>query len=154
MIKVGVVVTTVIFLLGFMYVYSQMSGLSPEPSPTPTVTPSSPVTAKPSDEEAELVAFGFMQAFAAEDFAGAYASLSANAKANVSEENLRDGLMEFIAVSAVPEHGVSVEDLQVNDNEAYLIVGMNYSEDRLLKEVNMVVENGEWKVDSVETLSF
>jgi hypothetical protein len=155
MIKVGIVVTIVIFLLGFAYVFSQMETISEKVTPTPTVVPTSapsstPTTATPSDEEAELVAFGFMQDFATEDYADAHEALSMEAKAIVSEANLEEDLMEFIGVEEVPESGVSVEDLQVSDDEAYLIVGMNYSAGRILRRVNMVVENGEWKVNSVE----
>lgn len=149
---------TFLLLLGIVYAFTEMSSFSnlPSPSPTamPTVTPTPNTTstpdARPNDEEAELTAFGFMLNFAEEDFESAYELLSENAREEVSIQNLENDLLVFVGVEDVPEMGVSVEDLQVSDEEAYLVVGMNYADDRPIKRVNLVVENGEWKVESVE----
>ncbi len=116
-----------------------------------------PVVA-PSDEQAELVAFGFLQDFVkvappepdAEAMTRAYGALSTNAKARVSVDNLSSDLAGFVGVQDVPDMGVSVEDLQIlSENESILIAGLNYSGGRILKGVYMIVEDGEWKVEGV-----
>lgn len=116
-----------------------------------------PVVA-PSDEQAELVAFGFLQDFVkvappeadAEAMTRVYGALSTNAKARVSVDNLSSDLAGFVGVQDVPDMGVSVEDLQIlSENESILIAGLNYSGGRVLKGVYMIVEDGEWKVEGV-----
>jgi hypothetical protein len=112
---------------------------------------------RPSDESAEITAFSFMQDFiktappVSDEEASnrVYNSLSTSAKARVNRETLGSSLAGFVGVQDVPDQGVSVEDLQVTENTATLIVGMNYSGGRTLKAVHLVIEKGIWKVDSV-----
>lgn len=117
---------------------------------------------QPTDEEAELVGFGFIQDFIAlapgalenpQAVASAYAALSTSARAAISEDSLVNDLAQFVGVQDVPDQGASVEDLQViSDNQAILVVGLNYSgSGRVLRNVHLVVENGEWKVDRIST---
>lgn len=126
------------------------------PSPQPTAFENEKNTA-PSDEDAEITAFTFMNDFILsappesdmEAAMRAYNALSTSAKEKVSEDKLAGDLALFVGVQDVPDQGVSVEDLQVEGDTATLIVGMNYSGGRVLKSVNMVVEDGVWKVDSI-----
>lgn len=147
--KAVVAVLAIILLVAAAFVLTSSTpdtNTETSPSAMPTSTPT------PSNEEAELTGFGFMLAFADEDFENAYLALSENAKSQVSEDNLEEDLYAFVGEESIPEDGVSVEDILVVDNTAVLTVGMNYRSGRLLKNVNLVVENGEWKVDSVDPL--
>jgi len=126
------------------------------PSPQPTVFESEDYT-MPSDEEAETTAYTFMNDFVRsgppepdmEAAMRAYDALSAKAKEDVSQETLTRDLALFVGVQDIPDGGLSVEDLRVEGETATLVVGMNYSGGRVLKAVNMVVEDGAWKVDRV-----
>ena len=115
----------------------------------------------PGEEEAELVGFQFLQdviaaAPGSEDDDATqrvYSSLSRNARTVVSEDTVMADMAPFVGIQDVPDQGVSVEDLQVlSATEASLIVGLNYSSGRVLRSINMIVEDGEWKVDSVDSL--
>jgi LysM repeat protein len=112
----------------------------------------------PSHEAAEQVGFTFMQAAMrtappADPQARrlAFSLLSREAQAAVGGSAARANYAFFIGIQDVPDQGISVEDLQVYaPTRASLIVGLNYSgSGRLLRAVNLIVENGEWKVDSV-----
>ncbi|HDQ22919.1 MAG TPA: hypothetical protein ENN28_03000 [Candidatus Uhrbacteria bacterium] len=116
------------------------------------------VISPPSHEEAELVGYNFMLNFVAMAppesdpvaMEKAYNALSVSAKNQVSRENIVSEMAFFIGVQDVPDQGISVEDLQITDTDrATLILGLNYSGGRTIRNVNMVVENGEWKVDSI-----
>lgn len=159
---VGLIV--IIFILVLVLINSR-SFLSEKNTPdiqttqTPSQVPS--ITTSPTDEQAELVGFEFMQNFIAQGPPApdldarqkAYDALSSNAKASVSQDQLARGLALFVGVQDMPNQGISVEDLQVGGDQANLIVGMNYSgSSRILKSINMVVENGVWKIDSITTL--
>lgn len=79
-----------------------------------------------------------------------YAALSGRAKTKISRESLSRDVAVFVGVQDVPDQGVSVEDLQVvDDDNVAVILGLNYSGGRVLKEIRLVVEEDEWKVDSV-----
>jgi hypothetical protein len=115
----------------------------------------------PSAEEAELVGFTFIQDFIAsappsadaQAQQRAYDVLSLGVKQLVSIETISRDLAEFIGVQDVPDQGASVEDLQMGENAtATLIVGLNYSGGRVLKAIDMVVEDGVWKVDAIRPL--
>ena len=55
-----------------------------------------------------------------------------------------------MGVQDVPDQGVSVEDLQVVDDENVVVVlGLNFSGGRVLREVHLVVEEDDWRVDKV-----
>jgi|GEM_PF-3143885 len=112
----------------------------------------------PSHEEAELVGYNFMLNFVAMAppesdpvaMEKAYNALSVSAKNQVSRENFISDMAFFIGVQDVPDQGISIEDLQITDTDkATLILGLNYSGGRTIRNVNMVVENGEWKVDGI-----
>lgn len=115
----------------------------------------------PSEEEAELVGFAFLQdviAIApgtADEAAGerVYQSLSSRARGEVSQDTLSRDIAFFMGIQDVPDQGVSVENLEVHgERSATLVVELNYSGGPALRAINMVVENGEWKVDSVDAL--
>lgn len=114
--------------------------------------------AMPEVGEAEVVGLNFMQDFVkisppssdeeAKD--RVYNSLSTSAKQFVSRENIVADMAQFVGVQDVPDQGVSVEDMQVmEDNSVILILGLNYSSGRVLKAVNLVNEEGAWKVGVV-----
>ncbi len=115
----------------------------------------------PGEEAAEMTGFGFMQdlikAAPGEDDAAAaerlYAALSARAKTEVAEDTILRDIALFVGVQDVPDQGVSVENLEVHsDTETTLIIGLNYSGGRVLRAIDMVVEDGEWKVDAIRSL--
>ncbi len=79
-----------------------------------------------------------------------YAALSERAKTEVSRERLSRDMAVFVGVQDVPDQGVSVEDLQVVDDENVVVVlGLNFSGGRVLREVHLVVEEDDWRVDKV-----
>lgn len=81
-----------------------------------------------------------------------YAALSERAKTEVSRERLSRDMAVFVGVQDVPDQGVSVEDLQVVDDENVVVVlGLNFSGGRVLREVHLVVEENEWRVDDITT---
>lgn len=115
----------------------------------------------PSQEEAELVGFAFVQdvikaAPSSDDDAAVtriYEALSTRARAEVAVDTLTSDIALFMGIQDVPDQGASVEDLVIDSEaEATLIVGLNYSSGRALRAIRLVVEEGEWKVDEVTTL--
>lgn len=127
-------------------------------SPTPSDSERTPATA-PSHESAEIVGYGFIQRVVElapphiptsrekEDVAN---MLSVSAKKQVADDTFSRDIAEFIGIQDVPDQGVSVEDLQIiSDREAVLVVGLNYSGGRTLRNVHLVAENGVWKVDRI-----
>lgn len=116
------------------------------------------VVLTPSHQEAELVGFNFMLDFIAiappeSDFEAMeriYDNLSVSARQQISGEMFSRDLALFVGVQDVPDQGVSVEDFQViNDSKVALIVGLNYSGGRVLRKINLIIEEESWKVDSV-----
>lgn len=116
------------------------------------------VVPPPSHEDAEITAFRFMQDVVSvappgtdtEAVARIYNALSSAARAEVSEETLSHDIALFVKIQDVPDEGVSVQDLQiVSVREAYLVVGLNYSSGLELRNIHLVIEDGEWKVDRV-----
>jgi len=112
-------------------------------------------------ENIEFVGYLFIQNFIksappqsdAQAMQDAYAVLSQNAKTQVSTEFISRDLAAFVGVQDVPDQGFSIEDLQIEDtNKAKYIVGLNFSSGRVLKAINLIKEDGQWKVDSIETL--
>lgn len=117
-----------------------------------------PQTEELTHEEAELIGFNFMLDFIAiappdsdsDAMERVYAALSGSAREQVSPESLVRDMAMFVGVQDVPDEGISVEDLSViNQTQATLVVGLNYSGGRILKNINLVAEQGEWKVDSI-----
>lgn len=124
----------------------EIGSLSTSPTGSPKTTV---IDQKPSDEEAELTGFAFMQDVVSGALEDAYDALSTNAQVDVSENV--DDLLAFIEVEEAPDQGVSVENLIVEEGSAELFVGLNYSEgDRELRKITLIVEDGKWKVDSIE----
>ena len=120
-----------------------------------------PSTELPDMEAAELTAFGFMQdlikAAPGEDDEAArerlHAALSERAKTEVAADAVLRDMAAFVGIQDVPDQGVSVENLEVHsDTESTLIVGLNYSGGRTLRAIDMVVEDGAWKIDRVRVL--
>lgn len=112
----------------------------------------------PSHEQAEYIAFGFIQDFIKvappepdEDATERIMDvLSVRARNEIVRETVSADMARFIGVQDVPDQGASVEDLQItSDTGAYLTVGLNYSGGRIERNVHLVVENGAWKVDRV-----
>lgn len=134
----------------------ETNGTTPEDQMSDEIDDSTP----PSHEQAELTAYNFILDFIAasppqsnaQAATRAYNVLSNSAKLRVAQNNIQSELEAFINVTGAPEQGASVEDLQVpTDRTATLIVGMNYESGRIIREVNLVVENGQWKVNTVTT---
>ncbi len=112
----------------------------------------------PTAEEAEEVGFSFMNdvillappATNEEVADRVYSMLSARARESVDREMISRDMAFFVGIQDVPDEGVSIQDLQMNeDGTATLILGLNYSGGPVLRAVTMVAEDGEWKVDSV-----
>ena len=115
-------------------------------------------TTVPTAEEAEEVGFNFMLDFVKiappesdlEAQERAYNTLSSNAKENINEDSIVIDLAMFVGVQDVPDQGISVENLEVIDEEnVILVLGLNYSGSRAFRALNLIVEDGEWKVDSI-----
>lgn len=109
-------------------------------------------------EMAEFRAYTFMQDFVEigppepnpEAEERVYAALSERAKTEVLRERLGRDMADFVGVQDVPDQGVSVEDLRVVDDENVVVVlGLNFSGGRVLREAHLIVEEDEWRVDKV-----
>jgi hypothetical protein len=133
---------------------------APDPTTNGTDTPSE--IAVPTHDEAEMTGFNFMQDVIlvappvtdAEAAQRIYQALSSSAREQVGETTVSADIARFLGIQDVPDLGVSVEDLQVSsDEEVTLILGLNYSGGRTFRALTMIVEDGEWKVDSVAALS-
>lgn len=83
-----------------------------------------------------------------------YQRLSTNAKESVSLETLSQDALQFVDVKSYPEQGASVVDMQIeSDTRATIIVELNYSDSpRILRAVELVVEDSVWKVERVYAL--
>jgi len=148
-----VVISLILILAGLIY-WSLTNYEKSEQPPEST----EPAATAPSHEEAELVGYNFMLDFVkiappqtdseAED--RVYQSLSSRAKGQVDRQTIIGDMAGFVGIQDVPGQGVSVEDLQiVDDQTAILILGLNYSGGRAIRWVYLVVEDGQWKVDKV-----
>lgn len=120
--------------------------------------PVTPPTPTPTNEEAELTGFNFIldailiistTSPETVTMERAVNALSLNAMQSVSKDTVSEDLATFLGVEIAPEQGASVENLEVNAEEAKLVVGLNFEAGRELRNVQLVVENGLWKVDSV-----
>ncbi|MBD3282182.1 MAG: hypothetical protein GF387_01070 [Candidatus Portnoybacteria bacterium] len=155
--KIIIIIIVLIIVLGAILFLTNKSEEISEPEET-----------APTHEEAELTGYNFMLGFVKitpsssdpEAEKSIYNALSENAKEEVSKETIASDLAQFIGVQDVPDQGVSVEDLQIIDNNnAILIVGLNYSGGRTIRHIHLVIENNEWKVDKItipedETVQF
>lgn len=122
-----------------------------------------PYINKTTPENAELIAYGFIQDFIAVGVSEPDRAvveriinvLSRKAITQISRETMSGDLARFIGVQESPDQGVSVEDLQIiSPTESYLVVGLNYSRGRVLRNVHLIVEEGEWRVDRVSISQF
>jgi hypothetical protein len=149
-----------LFIVGVtLTIYQNNQTTSPPPETSPPPTQSAAPT--PSGEQAETVGYGFILDFIAaappnanqEAQQNAYQALSANAQARVSTEAISRDLAAFMGLQDVPDQGASVEDLQIiSENQATVIVGLNFSGGRVLRAVDLIVEDSQWKVDSIRPL--
>lgn len=127
-----------------------------QPVDQPILEPT-PVVNLTSDEQAELIGFEFIQAVVASAPPAdpsmkteAFELLSEAAKEQVGGSAVAANLASFVGIQDVPDQGVSVEDLAVNEDQAELTVGLNYSgSGRVLKVIHLIVEGGTWRVDRV-----
>lgn len=56
----------------------------------------------------------------------------------------------FVGVQDVPDMGISVENLVMEDDgTATLVVGLNFSGGPALRRISLVPEGGVWKVDNI-----
>lgn len=112
----------------------------------------------PSSEEAQVTGYGFMVDFLAiappisdeEATDRAYEALSSSAKEQISRENIAAEMASFVGVQDIPDRGIDIEDFQVvEEDRAVLTLKLNYSGGWTTREISLVVEEGEWKVDNV-----
>jgi len=118
--------------------------------------------ASSSDELAEQAGLNFILDFVKlapadpdPDVAGRiYERLSTKARESVLLETIGQDILQFVGVKDYPDQGASVEDMQIeSDTRATLIVGLNYSDSpRILRAIELVVEDSEWKVERVYAL--
>jgi hypothetical protein len=115
----------------------------------------------PTAEEAEQVGFAFINdvvllappATNEEVADRVYSMLSTRARESVERDMLSRDMAFFVGIQDVPDLGVSIEDLLMNeDGTATLILGLNYSGGPTIRAITMVAEDGEWKVDAVDAL--
>jgi len=147
----------ILFVIGLPYYLIKNKRIETSGTPTPTEQLDNSST----NEQAELTGFNFIQNFinsappqsdlkAAKD---AYDALSVNAKTKVSPDSISRDLAALVGVQDVPDGGFSVEDLQFEGLEkAKYIIGLNFSGGRVLRSINLIKEEGSWKVDSVDSL--
>lgn len=111
-----------------------------------------------SAESAEEVGFGFIQDFVAlappssdpEAAERAYAALSSSAQQEVAPQTISRDMAMFVGVQDVPDMGISVENLVMEDDgTATLVVGLNFSGGPALRRISLVPEGGVWKVDNI-----
>lgn len=149
-----VIVWVIIVLVVIVGLWWMNSSDQIDVADNPSSTPSPEVL----DEDAEIVGFQFINdvilmappAPDQEVLERIYNVLSTSAQERVSEETLSSDIASFVGIEDVPDQGASVEDLQIFEGgEAALRVGLNYSGGVVYKDINLVVEEGVWKVDSV-----
>lgn len=115
-----------------------------------------------TNKEAELAGLNFILDFITmappssdpDAMERAYNALSRSAKEQVSRESLAGDMALFVGVQDVPDQGISIEDfIVVSDVQANLIIELDYSGGRVLRNINLIVEDGEWKIDSISEVS-
>lgn len=158
--KIGIVLVIVALIAGASYYYYKY-----KPSVsfyTGPVSEREEVKFNRESENVEFAGYAFIQNYinsaspqsdpqAAQN---AFSSLSQAAKTKVSPDSISLDLAAFINIQGVPDQGFSVEDLQFEGlDKAKYIIGLNYSSGRLLRAINLIKENEQWKVDSVDSLS-
>ncbi len=150
------VLVTILIVALPLYLY-QNNKVQDTKITTPTEQPSE----QPADEQAETVGFNFIQNFIksgppqpdSQAMQDAYNALSVNAKTKVSPDSISRDLAAFVGVQDIPDLGASVEDLQIiSDTQSTLIVGLNFSGGRVFRSINLIKEEGSWKVDGIDSL--
>lgn len=151
----------VIVVLGLVWFFVSDEGL--QTTPLPEDTNGNGEVVVPDYEQAEFVGFNFILDFIKiappesdpEAIERVYEALSAEAREEIDKENLVRDMAYFVLVQDVPDQGASVEDLQiVSDTVAVLVVGLNYTGSRTMREVELIVEDGEWKVNAINIPEF
>jgi hypothetical protein len=116
---------------------------------------------KPSHQDANLVGYAFMVDFFAiappisdgEAADRVYEALSSSAKEKVSRDNISSDMATFVGVQDIPDQGMDIKDLQVNEEDRVtLVLELKYSGEKTTRGVNMVIEGNEWKIDSITKL--
>ncbi|MGM0482903.1 MAG: hypothetical protein ACQEP6_03540 [Patescibacteria group bacterium] len=79
--------------------------------------------------------------------------LSSSALAEIDEDNFSRDVALFVGVQDIPDEGYEVLDDAENESDAYMKVRFNYSGGPVLKRIEMVEEDGVWKVDSVSDVN-
>ncbi|MGM0482895.1 MAG: hypothetical protein ACQEP6_03500 [Patescibacteria group bacterium] len=79
--------------------------------------------------------------------------LSNSALAEIDDENFSRDVALFVGVQDIPDNGYEVLDDVENESDAYMNVRFNYSGESVLRRIEMVEEEGKWKVDSVSEAS-
>lgn len=108
-------------------------------------------------ENAEFVVSAFMDDFVKasppqfdeEATVRLYEHFSSNLKNEVPFDSMPGGLARKFGVQDIPDNGVNVLSITVDGNTATLVLRLNYSGGVVEREVFMVVESGEWKVENV-----
>jgi hypothetical protein len=146
------IVTTVV------YFFFQKPVLAPTPEQTPL--PGSQLLVPGEPLAAEMTGLTFMDRVLAysdtQDLKTAediLQLLSPELRTQFSESSLdlQADLLALFNISAWPDQGFSVEDLQFQETTASLIFGLNYSStSRVLREVALAHTQDGWKVTAVE----
>lgn len=78
-------------------------------------------------------------------------SLSERVLNNIDTEMLATEMASFVGVQDIPDEGVKIGEITLLDEKnAVLDIKLNYSGGTIEKNINLIKENEEWKVDSVE----
>ncbi len=78
--------------------------------------------------------------------------LSDRAREEVTRETLSRDMALFVGVQDVPDQGVEFEEVNMKaDGSAVLPVNLNYSGGVTKRYIQLVKEDGEWKVDGVQS---
>jgi hypothetical protein len=110
------------------------------------------------ETEAELVGYNFMLDFFEiippknnlDAVERVYNALSAPVQAQLKKETIAADMVFFIGVEDAPGQGISIIDFQeTSEKTAMLSLALNYSEKRVIRNINLVFEENEWKIDSV-----
>lgn len=111
----------------------------------------------PSSEEAEFIGHDFMLQFLKleneEDTKATemiFFYLSKPAKEKIDKSNFKESINQFLKVSKIPKQGINIEDLQIKDfHNTSVIIELNFSEKSKMRKLDLIVENGEWKINEV-----
>lgn len=112
----------------------------------------------PSDEEAEVVVLDFMNSFYSIQHIRnkqylinrMYSRLSKDARKKISIENFITDAALFMGIESLTDTGISIKE--INRISMYTVVvgmEMEYSGGRIIRRVELIVEDREWRIDRV-----